>query len=207
MAERSHLLEIMRKYVPVGTEDYTTDLLLQYKIHLHIKAPRITKLGDYRPPKPGENHRISLNNDLNPYAFLITFLHEVAHLLNFEQYRGRTAPHGPEWKHHFKNVSVPVLSTNTLPQDVEHALHRYLQNPKASSCSSPHLTRTLRKYDLNTNGELLVEEIPADQIFVSQDGRKFIKGPKIRTRYRCKELSTGRVYLVPGLMPCYLPNI
>jgi len=97
MSEKQQLLAVLKKYLPVGTEEYATELLLRHRIHLHIKRPRQTKYGDYRPPAAGENHRISVNKDLNPYAFLITFLHEVAHLLNFEKHRGRVQPHGQEF--------------------------------------------------------------------------------------------------------------
>lgn len=204
MSDRLRLLGVIQKYVPNGTEEYATDLLLTHRIHLHIKPPRVSKLGDYRAPRHGENHRISVNNDLNQYAFLITFLHEVAHLLTFEKHRGFVSPHGLEWKQHFQNVSVPVLTEKVLPADVQHALHSYLINPKASSCSSPLLIKTLRRYDDHADNEMLVEDIPENTVFAAKDGRKFIKGPRIRTRYRCKELSTGKVYLVPGLMPCQI---
>ena len=102
MADRGRLVGILQKYLPTGTEDYAADLLLKHSIHLYIKKPRTSKFGDYRAPRPGENHRISVNKDLNPYAFLVTFLHEVAHLLNYEKHRTRVKPHGPEWKLHFR---------------------------------------------------------------------------------------------------------
>jgi hypothetical protein len=197
---KAQLVLILKRFMPEGTVDYAADLLIKHSIQLHIKKPRATKYGDYRPPMPGEDHRISLNNDLNPYAFLVTFLHEVAHLLNFEKHYTRVAPHGLEWKREFQTVSVPVFEMQILPQDVRNSLARYLSNPAASSCSDPNLFRTLRKYDANP--KVLVEEIPMNTRFRMHDGREFIKGAKNRTRYTCREVSSGRIYLVPGLAHC-----
>lgn len=201
MSERHQLVQTLQKYLPQGTEDYAADLLVGHSIHLYIKKPRATKYGDYRPPRPGENHRISINRDLNQYAFLVTFLHEIAHLLNHERYRGRVSPHGQEWKRYFQEVSKPVFEQKILPADVDRALLHYLANPKASSCSSPTLFRTLKRYDADDSW-VLVEEMPHNTVFIIKDGRKFVKGEKMRTRYRCIEYGTGRVCLVPGLMHC-----
>jgi SprT protein len=198
---KEELQRILSKFMPAGTEIYAANLLVKHNIQLHIKKPRATKYGDYRPPMLGEDHRISLNKDLNPYAFLITFMHEMAHLTNHEIYKGTVAPHGMEWKRQFRVVSQPVFQMNVLPADVHKALAHYLNNPKASSCTSPLLFKTLRNYDENT-GWVLVEEIPSNMPFRTQDGRAFVKMHRNRTRYTCKEVSSGRIFLVPGLMQC-----
>lgn len=191
----------MRKYLPQGSELYAADLMEKHKIQLRIKNPRLTKLGDYRPPTSENSHRISINRDLNPFAFLITFMHEVAHLLNFENSGPRVPPHGIEWKREFQMVSGPIVQQHILPNDVHAALNRYLKNPKASSCTDAQLVRTLRNYD-EASEWVLVEEIPMGLIFETQDGRKFKKLEKMRTRFRCTELQSGKTYLVPGLMQC-----
>ena len=198
---RAQLIYVLKKYLPEGMENYAADILIHYKIQLHITKPRSSKYGDYRSPLPGENHRISLNKDLNPYAFLITFMHEVAHLVNFERFGNRVNPHGKEWKQHFQLVSTPVLEKKILPPDINHALARYLTNPAASSCSDPFLFRTLKKYDADKTW-VLVEDIPMHTAFEMQDGKKFIKLEKNRTRYTCKEVASGRIFLVPGLAHC-----
>jgi hypothetical protein len=199
--KKEQLVHILRKYLPPGMEHYAVEILAHYKIQLHLKKPRTSIYGDYTPPQPGENHRISLNYDLNPYAFLITFMHEVAHLLNFEKFGHAVAPHGTEWKRYFQVVSAPVLEKKVLPPDISHALGRYLHNPAASSCSDPLLFRTLRKYDLDKRW-VLVEDIPMFTAFIMQDGKRFVKLEKNRTRYTCKEVGTGRIFLVPGLAQC-----
>ena len=196
-----NLKEVLGKYLPTGSVDYAHDLLWKYGIQLHIKKPRTTKFGDYRYPRPGEPHRISVNNNLNPYAFLVTFLHEAAHLVNFEK-RGRhnIKPHGKEWKLEFREIATPVLNKEFLPEPVLYALDGYLSNPKASSCTDPKLFRTLKKYDLQQDIKLMVEEVPMEGNFRTKDGRVFKKVEKLRSRYRCIEVKTAKIYLVPGLM-------
>jgi SprT protein len=196
----SELLIILKKYLPEGSAEYAHDILWKYGIQLRIKKPRATKLGDYRPPKPGEAHRISINKNLNKFAFLVTFLHETAHLINFEKRGFKVQPHGLDWKQEFKVVTQPMLQETILPNDVQHALNRYLKNPKASSCTDPFLFKTLRNYDDRPDHLVLVEAIPFQTLFQTKDGRIFRKLDKLRSRFRCVEEKTGKIYLVPGLI-------
>ena len=90
---KAELAEKIKKFVPDGTEHYVVDLLAKHKIQLKLNKPRISKFGDYRSPARHDNyHRITVNKDLNPYSFLTTFLHEVAHLTAFEKYRHSIDP-------------------------------------------------------------------------------------------------------------------
>ena len=192
------LLDTLNKYLPKDTAGYAHDILWKYGIQLHIKKPRKTKLGDYRPPRNGEPHRISINNNLNPYSFLVTFLHATAHLINFEKNGFKVAPHGVEWKFEFQSISKPIMSEDILPEDVTRAVNGYLSNPKASSCTSPELVRTLRRYDESIK-TVLVEMLPEGAEFYIEN-RLFIRGAKLRSRYRCIEAARGKAFLVPALM-------
>ena len=101
--------QIFEKFLPKESAQYCYDLWKKHGFEFKIKKSRKTKLGDYRfDPKIGK-HIISVNNDLNQYSFLITYLHEVAHLLTFQKYKNKVAPHGEEWKNEFKLVALPVL--------------------------------------------------------------------------------------------------
>jgi len=57
------------------------------------------------------------------------------------------------------------------------------------------LLRVLRKYDAKESHHRLVEELPVHSIFKTNDGRVFKKEEKLRKRFRCTEIKTGRVYL------------
>jgi hypothetical protein len=96
-------------------------------------------------------------------------------------------------------VAKPILTPSYLPQNILAAISNYVKNPAASSCTSPELVRTLKQYDLREELHLLVESITEGAGFYIEN-RLFIRGPKLRSRYRCQELTTGKWYFVPGLM-------
>jgi len=169
--------------------------LTEYKVHLTITRERQSLLGDYRHPDRRGGHRISINGNLNPYAFLLTLLHEIAHLTTYQQYGNKVASHGREWKQHFGSILHQFVGKGFLPADVELAVRQSMQNPAASSCADDDLMRVLRKYDLRKENHFFVEQLPLHQLFRTRDGRVFRKGEKIRKRYRCEEVATKRIYL------------
>lgn len=194
---------ILTKYLPDNTVDIIAGWIFHYDFKLKIKKSRASKYGDYRPPLKGTNHQITINHDMNKYAFLITLVHEVAHLTNWNKHRNRVKPHGEEWKSEFKVLMQPFINEEVFPPDVLSALTRYMRDPAASSCSDPHLMRVLKQYDVRVN-TVLLEELPANTIFMYSQGRYFVKGEKIRTRFKCVELKTKREYLFSPLAEVYL---
>jgi SprT protein len=189
---------ILQKYIPEPAVHTIAECIIRLDFKLKIKRARMTKYGDYRPPGKSLNHRISVNRDLNKYAFLITLLHEMAHLTNWNQHRNKVAPHGQEWKQEFKGLMRPYLNLSLFPSDITQALTRYMENPAASSCSDHTLMRVLKKYDPVTDSVLL-EQLPANATFKTHNNRFFQKGEKRRTRFLCRELQTGREYLFSAL--------
>lgn len=191
-------LQILQQYLPDGTAEQAYAWLQQYRFRLRISRSRQTRFGDYQPPiKPSDIHKISVNHDLNPYAFLITFTHEVAHLIIFEKYKDKVLPHGKEWKNEFSKLLQGFFNRHIFPQDVEDALKRYVLNPKASSCSDHALYRVLKKYDAKP--VIHLEELPKDSIFQLGKNGIFKKGIKRRTRYLCMHLKSKRMYLISGI--------
>lgn len=186
----------LRPFLPDQTAEYIARFLIEKVVHFTVSKKRKTKLGDYRQPFQGKPHRISVNGDLNRYAFLITTLHEMAHLTTFEKYGSRVKPHGIEWKKEFVLVSEPVFSKGILPVDVTLALKNYLRNAKASSCSDDKLYRVLRRYDKNVG--ITLEELEKGAVF-KLNGKIFVKGKKLRTRYECQSLPSYKKYRVLGL--------
>lgn len=171
--------------------------ILRTDCQFRIAKSRRTKLGDYRTPFKDKGHRISVNHDLNPYAFLITTVHEFAHLKTWNEHRHLVRPHGEAWKQNFMLLMKPFLDKNVFPSDVAKALKDYLVNPSAASCTDLNLFRILRKYD-EISGEpalTTVENIPDGERFIFRNGRVFQKIHKIRKRFRCVEVSSQRIYL------------
>lgn len=185
----------LEQFLPPGTGEAVLQYLHTYKVHLTIARERKSILGDYRHRTHQQNHRISVNGNLNPYAFLVTLLHEIAHLLTFEQYGNRVAAHGKEWKAVFGKLLHQFVQHKVFPADIEQELAESLKNPAASSCAEDGLLRVLRRYDTKKDNHHLIEEFPIGSLFRIKDGRVFRKGEKLRKRYKCTELPSGKVYL------------
>lgn len=194
---------VLSKYLPEKTVPTCTRWIIHKNIHLRITGMRASKLGDYRPLERGKGHRITVNHDLNPFAFLITFTHEVAHLNCFEKYGSRHEPHGREWKHEFRLLMSHFLGQNVFPDDLETVLHKHLHDPPSSSCHDIRLSKTLRMYDTVMKEQVLhLDELPAGKKFRLHGTRKnqhFIKGPKRRTRFRCEEAESGAEYYISAI--------
>ena len=195
MPKQEAPLSQLESFLPPGTYSAVEEYLRFYKIHLTITQHRKSILGDYRHRTHFSNHRISINGSLNKYSFLITLLHEIAHLLTFEKYSNKVLAHGNEWKGIYGSLLKQFVDNKIFPPDIEKELLSSLKNPAASSCAEDDLIRVLRKYDSNTNGYKLVEEIPQDSLFKLDDGKIFKKGEKQRKRFKCEEVRTGKVYL------------
>jgi SprT protein len=185
---------ILHKYIPEKAVPVISEWIFKYDFKLRIKKSRSTKYGDYRPPVKGENHLITINYDMNKYAFLITLVHEIAHLSNFNQHKDRVKPHGEEWKMHYKILMQQFLIPDIFPPDVISALAKYMNNPAASSCSDMNLLRVLKKYDVRQH-TVLLEEVADGATFVYNEKRKFIKGEQVRKRFKCLEIPSKRAYL------------
>jgi SprT-like family len=188
-------LHALAAYLPDGTFEQVMAYIVEYKVHLTLTRERHSILGDYRHPDRKGGHRISVNGTLNKYAFLITLLHEIAHLVTFIHFGNRVASHGKEWKGEFSKILKQFVGKGFLPADVEEAVRQSMQNPAASSCADDNLMRILKRYDKRKENHFFVEQIPLHQLFRTKDGRIFKKGEKIRKRYRCEEVATSRIYL------------
>lgn len=185
----------LSRYLPAGAERLVLHYIEYHRVHLTITRKRHTLLGDYRHPVPGRSHRISINGNLNPYAFLITLLHELAHLITFEQCGPRVAAHGIEWKQCYGKLLSELLAQVQLPEELQAELQRSLKNPAASSCAEESLMRVLKKFDVPQPGSCLLEQLQQGDSFKIADGRIFIKGEKLRKRYKCLDANSGATYL------------
>jgi hypothetical protein len=194
------------RLLPPGTEAYVEELLARQPCAIRLARPRRTKLGDHRPPGRGRaGHRISINDDLNPYAFLTTLLHEIAHAATWERherrrrYGRRVRPHGVEWRAEFAGLLEPVVSLGVLPEDVNAALTRSLARPAAATCSDRELLLALGRYDRLDPTLVRVEELAVGGWFRLPNGAVFRAGRTLRTRRQCFAARTGVEYRVHGL--------
>jgi len=192
------LKENLSEYIPQAFVPYVNDLLCSTKVLFRIVPPRKTKLGDFRKPLNGKSiPQITVNNNLNPYAFLITTLHEIAHLHTYLRYGHSVKPHGKEWKYEFQQVLLPLISAQKFPETLKLCLKNTITNTKASSFSDIPLNRALREFDRDKKGCHL-EKIELGKHF-TLNKKLFKKGKLRRTRYLCTEVSSGKTYLIHAL--------
>ena len=135
------------------------------------------------------------SGDLNKYAFLITLLHELAHLVTFENHGHEVLDHGQEWKYYYAHLLRLYLAAAIFPADLRGALEQSLHNPPASSCSDETLMRQLKKYDRHSGDSVWMETLPEGALFHTGDGKMFRKGKQLRKRFQCEEVGTGLLYL------------
>jgi hypothetical protein len=188
---------VLRKYIPEESVEMICGWIISFGIHLKITRERSTKLGDFRPSAGVRGHTITINHTLNQYSFLITLVHEIAHLVNWNKHGNRVKPHGSEWKQSFSEMMIPFLSTEIFPIEVLTVVKSYLRNPAASSCVDENLMRILREFDADQ--KLLLEDLPPNSLFKLKTGRVFRKGDQRRKYFRCVEIETKKHFLVNPL--------
>ena len=185
-------MDNFENHIPKASIPLIKKWIKELNILVKIKKSRNTKLGDFTVNKK-EEYLISINKDLNKYAFLITLTHEIAHAFVWKKHKRKVAPHGIEWKITFKEMMLNFLNADIFPDDLLRPLSKHIKNPKASTVNDYNLSDMLRKYD--SNKQLILSEIPDGSIFSTISGRQFVKLNKLRKRYKCKATDSNKIYL------------
>lgn len=185
--------DILAKYIPSHAVLPVFQMIEKNHIHLKIVNERKTRHGDYRKHPNGAN-LITVNANLNKYRFLITLIHEIAHLVAFESFGRSIKPHGVEWKMCFQKLMVPFIRPEVFPEEALPYIARHFRNPKASSDTDAELSVVLKRYD-EPNDKNYIYEVPPGSLFRIYNGKVFKKGGKRVKRYECVEVNTGKVYL------------
>lgn len=185
--------DVLSRYLPENAVDPLFELVKMYGVHLKIVNERVTRHGDYHRDASGY-HRITVNANLNKYRFLITLVHEIAHLAAFEKYGRNIKPHGEEWKSTFQKLMLPMIRPQVFPNQLLPLLARHFRNPKASSDTDATLSLALKEFDERSDKNYIFE-VPYGSRFRIYNGRVFEKGAQRIKRFECRELSTGKIYL------------
>jgi len=200
LAKVEHPLHALNAYLPEGAFEPVVELINHYKVHLTVTRERKSVLGDYRHAAMGANHKITVNGNLNKYEFLITLLHELAHLLCFEQYRNRVEAHGKEWKVIYGQLLTQFIQLQIFPDDIRKSLQKTLLNPAATANGETALLLVLRKYNpAQKEGVITLAHLADGALFKEIKGRIFRKIKLRRKRIECIELATGNIYLFSAL--------
>ncbi len=181
------------RFVPNEAVDFCVQLHQVYKFELRVKPPRKSKLGDYRYDRETGKHTITVNGDLKKYSFLITYIHEVAHLITVQKYGLNVAHHGKEWKHEYANLLLESLKTRAFPPLLEREILIFSRNPKASTAASAKLIIALNQFE--NEGLTLLSGIGINQKFEFR-GESYIKLEKKRTRSLCLRVADNKKYLI-----------
>ena len=185
--------EVLQKYLPEHAVHPCFELIKMNRVHLKIVNERQTRHGDYRKAISGQ-HEITVNANLNQYKFLITLIHEIAHLVAFEKYGRNIKPHGSEWKYSFQILMVPFIRPEIFPSQLLPLLARHFKNPTASSDTDAKLALALKYFD-KPNDKHFVFDLPIGSVFRIHNGKIFKKGNLRVKRYECTEVSSGRTFL------------
>jgi SprT protein len=181
----------LKNYLPAQSYQKINNWINELNTNVNVTNPRKTKLGDFKVVK--DSLYISINNDLNPYSFLITLTHELAHAFVYIKHKRGVAPHGPQWQETFKSMMLNFLNPIIFPDDVLKVLSVYLKQPKASTLTDMNLAAVLKKYDCVK--ALTISDIDDESMFSISNGKIFKKGKQLRKRYKCIECATNKVYL------------
>lgn len=192
------LIDRLPTNLPAASVAYCQALWREYGFNFKVVRPRRTRLGDFRVFPHGQT-QITINADLNPYAFLITYVHEVAHADVNRSYRRRVQPHGKAWQTAFQRLMQPLLTESVFPEAILLPLQQYMNKPAATTYASPALMLALRLADhkptLTGANRVLLRDVPEGDAF-QFDRKTFVRGTLRRTRVVCKEVSSGKSYAI-----------
>lgn len=201
-AQQQHkqaLMKALKNYVPDAALELCCELVMYYRLNLHIEVERKGRYGDYHPTM-GAGNRITVNHNLNPFEFLITFIHELAHHTTYLKYGNAVESHGKEWKDEFKKNMFPFMQQDIFPNDLKFALISHMRNPKYSHSADVKLLKVLMNYDKEKNYTTL-DELREGELFKMSHRSKLIlkKLDTMRTYTNCIAVATGRKYQVHTL--------
>jgi len=208
--------DALAKHVPENAIKPIAKIIRDVGIQLRITRQRLSKLGDCKPAQNGSAHKLSINGNLNPYEFLLVFLHELAHIRVFEQYGQGCRPHGKEWKHCYGSCIREFVELGCFHHRLKAPLVAYSYRVKAAGVADMKTAMILREFDRQTgvrpggsSAWRFLEEIPPGALFKTRNGRIFRKAEKLRTRYACRCEDTRRRFLIHGearVVPMNIPD-
>ena len=173
------------KFLPEDFQKHILNLKEKEGFLLILSNPRKSKLGDYRYSHKFKSHQITINIDLDPIYFMVTYLHEVAHKMCWDQFNSKAKPHGQEWKQLFVSLLWNFKSQIKLSNSDNEILLHYISNPQAR----------FQKFN-NSDSDLKVSNLRPGSIFELEDGKTFQLIKKRRTRFLCLNTINNQQYTI-----------
>lgn len=182
-------IQLLQKYLPEHTLLFLRKWFGDYCIHIKVTRGRNSKLGDYRK-MPDKSHKITINSTLQPYLFFFVLTHELAHLIAFERFGNRIAPHGNEWKHTFREMLLESLEI--YPEDLKPIILKFSRSPKANFMASTDLVRYFHLNEFSEN-EMFIENLSVGSRFAYKQ-QPYVLIEKLKKNYLCENLANGKRY-------------
>lgn len=187
-------IQVLEKYLPAHSLAHLKNWFGEHYIHIKVTRNRASKLGDYRK-LPDKSHLITINSTLEPQLFFFVLTHELSHLIAFEKYGHRIAPHGAEWKATFRTMIVESLAIYN--EDLQGILLKFAKTPKANFMATPELVRYFRYKKIEPH-LTFVEDLKSNDLFIYKNEKYKMLG-KIKKNYLCKQMNSGREYRFSSL--------
>ena len=150
---------ILVQHIPAGALDHCSRLWQELPFDFKLRKSRLSKVGDFTC-RSNQSPQITVNKDLHPFLFLMTYVHEVAHLRVHQEYGFKAEAHGDAWKATFQRLMAPLLREEIFPEPLLSGLRRHMASPKASSFSDAALTELFRSVDSRERNTILLSQIP-----------------------------------------------
>ena len=180
LLERS--MKAVTPHLPDGWQAAVREMLATNPILVQVVRHRKTKHGDHQVTGKREFSIITVNASGNPWQFVLTLLHEIAHAEVAHHAIRRVAPHGKEWKSAFRRVLYD--HRYLFPADLAAPVMDYARNPTYSADSHGALASALRRHD-TLDLRPTVQELALGQRF-SLDGKTIlIRGQLLRKWFKC----------------------
>jgi hypothetical protein len=193
------MYEALQEKLPAASVEYCFKLWQENPFSFKISRTRNSCLGNYTF-RDG-THKITVNHDLNQYAFLLTYIHEIAHQhtwINKAGRRKKILPHGIEWKTNFQRLMQPLLSPEIYPEKILKPLTVYMSNPMASSVSYTPLQEALQSFNTHVEEGILLGQLPDNKWFEFRNV-VYQKLEMRRTRALCLEKKSKRKYTIAAI--------
>lgn len=209
-AEEEQYRQVLSRFVPLEAVEPVYTYVMRRGVNFKITYGRKSKLGDYRAPRDGKGHRITVNGTLRPYFFLWVFLHEAAHLETYLQCGTLAKPHGKEWQDNFRRLVLDYNRAGLFPEAFRPGIETVMTAQPFSVQRVAELESRLREVgrDGSVSHQTVLDDLPTGSRFqiARYPGRTFRSVAKLRTRHRIVEEGTGDTYLVSGRIAVMSPH-
>lgn len=182
------------KYFPGKTGSRMLEWLREKKCTLEVVKDRKTLNGDYSPA----DRKIKINEGLVGFRFLITFLHEFAHVNatdeGIEDSHTDCSSHGRLWKNYFSKLLINECNKyDTFPEELLPHVYKYAQDITATT--PLFLTNAIKQYENPDKKFTSLRDIPEGAKFLIPNKEEvYVKGPKLRTFCKIAKADMGLMF-------------